>query len=77
MLLVGIMLINPVERYCVELGRKEGIEKGRKEGREEGREEGIEKGKLEAVRKMVEEGFSVDVIVRITGLPEKVVLKEM
>ena len=66
---VGIMLINPVERYCMELGRKEGIEKGR--------EEGIEKGKLEAVRKMVEEGFSVDVIVRITGLPENVVLKEM
>ena len=61
----NVMLINPVERYCVELGRKEGIEKG------------IEEGKLEDVRKMVEEGFSVDVIVRITGLPEDVVLREM
>ena len=55
------MLINPVERYCVELGRKEGIEEG----------------KLETVRKMIEMEFSVDEIIEITGLPEDVVLDEM
>ena len=59
------MLINPVERYCVELGRKEGIK------------EGIKEGKLEDVRKMIEMEFSVDEIIEITGLPEDVVLDEM
>ena len=61
----NVMWINPVERYCVEKGREEGM----KEGKED--------GKLEVVRNMIEEGFSIDQIVRITGLPEKVVLDEM
>ena len=38
-----VMLINPVERYCVDKGRKEGM----KEGRKEGIQEGMEKGKLD------------------------------
>jgi predicted transposase/invertase (TIGR01784 family) len=37
-------------------------------GVEEGIERGIEKGKLETARKMNEDGFSIEQILRITGL---------
>ena len=52
------MILNPVERYV----EKKGIEKG------------IEKGKIEAARNMIEEGFSIGQIVRITGLSEEIIL---
>lgn len=35
---------------------------------------GIEKGKIEAARNMIEEGFSIGQIVRITGLSEEIIL---
>ena len=53
-------------------GRAEGREEGRKEGREEGREEGRKEGqqseKLRAARKMKNDGMSVDLIAKYTGL---------
>lgn len=53
-------------------GREEGREEGRKEGREEGREEGRKEGqqseKLRAARKMKDDGMSVDLIAKYTGL---------
>ena len=53
-------------------GRAEGREEGRKEGREEGREEGRKEGqqseKLRAARKMKNDGMSVELIAKYTGL---------
>jgi len=57
-------------------GREEGREEGLKEGREEGREEGLKEGreegqqseKLRAARKMKDDGMSVDLIAKYTGL---------
>ena len=58
------------ENYAYELAVK--YEKGFEKGFEIGIEEVIEKGKLrkslETARKMLEEGFSKDQILRITGL---------
>ena len=44
------------------------IETARDEGREEGLQEGREVEKKETVIKMVKEGFTVDLIAKITGL---------
>ena len=60
----------------IEIGKQEGIEigeeKGMKKGIEIGEEKGIEKGmekvKIEFAIKMINEGFSVEDIVKITGL---------
>ena len=43
-------------------------EKGLEEGMEEGMEKGMEKGLLEAARNMLAEGFSIDLVVKCTGL---------
>ena len=50
------MLLNPVERYMKEKGIEEGMEKG------------IVEGKLEDARRMLDKGFSLDVVVDVTGL---------
>ena len=60
------MILNPVERYIDKKSRKEGMEKGM--------EKGMRNGKLDDAKKMVAEGFSIDVIVRITGLSEEDIL---
>ena len=60
------MLINPVERYMKEKGIEEGMEKGM--------EKGIEEGKLEDARRMLDKGFSLDVVVDVTGLSREVIL---
>ena len=52
----NVMLLNPVERYMWEKGFKEGFEKG------------FEKGKLGTARRMLDKGFSLDVVVDVTGL---------
>ena len=57
------MLINPVERYC--------IEKGREEGREEGIKEGRDEGKLFVARNLIEDGCSIDYVLKLTGLSKK------
>lgn len=54
----NVMILNPVERYI----EKKSKEDGRKDG------------KLDVARNMVAEGFSIDVIVRITGLSEEDIL---
>ena len=60
------MLINPRERYF----KNQGI----KEGREEGREEGIREGKLEIALNLLNNGYSIDEAVKLTGLSEKDIL---
>ncbi|WP_410319838.1 Rpn family recombination-promoting nuclease/putative transposase [Methanobrevibacter sp.] len=60
------MLLNPVERYMKEKGIEEGMEKGM--------EKGIEEGKLEDARRMLDKGFSLDVVVDVTGLSREVIL---
>ena len=63
-----VMLINPVERYCVD--------KGRKEGRKEGIQEGMEKGKLDVAKNLLSEGFPIDEVVKLTGLSKEDILKD-
>jgi len=43
----------------------------RKEGRQEGRKEGRQEANLENARAMFAEGFKIDVISRITKIPQK------
>lgn len=52
------MLINPVERYL----KNEGIK------------EGIKEGKIEFAKKMIEEGFSLDYVMKISKLTEDEIL---
>ena len=52
------MLLNPVERYM----EKKGMEKG------------MERGKLETAWKMLDDGFSMDKVVELTGLSKKDIL---
>ena len=49
-------------------GRLEGRAEGREEGLKEGREEGQQSEKLRAARKMKDDGMSVDLIAKYTGL---------
>ena len=58
----------------IEQGREEGIEKGRAEGIEQGRAEGIEQGRAERDRQIVlsllDNGFDIATIEKVTGLAE-------
>ena len=54
--------------YAREKGLEEGMEKGIEKGREEGREEGRAEGMADAARNMLAEGFSIDLVVKCTGL---------
>ena len=56
------MLINPRERYF------------KNQGIEEGREEGIREGKLEIALNLLNNGYSIDEAVKLTGLSEKDIL---
>ena len=56
------MLINPRERYFKNQGIKEG------------REEGIREGKLEIALNLLNNGYSIDEAVKLTGLAEKDIL---
>ena len=53
---------------CYNEGREEGLAQGREEGHEEGREEGIRETAVKTARALLEEGISVAVIARCTGL---------
>jgi predicted transposase/invertase (TIGR01784 family) len=64
------MLIDPVERYFKNKGIEEGMEKGMEKGREEGKEE----NKLEIAKNLLQMGFSIDEIVKITGISKKKIL---
>ena len=63
---VNEMLLNPVERYMENKGRQEGMEAGRQEG--------MEAGKLQVARSLLEEGFDIEMVVRITGLSKEDIL---
>ena len=56
----------------VKKGRLEGLKEGIKEGMKEGLEKGLEKGEqkkqIEIARKMREDGISIDIIIKYTGL---------
>ena len=54
--------------YAREKGLEEGRAEGIMEGMEKGVEKGVEKGLLEAARNMLAEGFSIDLVVKCTGL---------
>ena len=53
------MLINPVERYCYNKGREEGIK------------EGEQNTKLEIAKKLLAEGHTIDYVSKISGLSKK------
>ena len=66
---------------AINKGLAEGLLKGEAKGRAEGLKEGLSKGKMEGVRegtiqtarRMMVEGFSIEMIARITGLsPEEI-----
>ncbi|HFH9947543.1 TPA: hypothetical protein ACGO80_001471 [Streptococcus suis] len=42
--------------------------RGRRRGKEEGRAEGLEKGRIEVAYQMLREGFSYELIEKLTGL---------
>ncbi|HFI0577724.1 TPA: hypothetical protein ACGO28_001381 [Streptococcus suis] len=50
------------------LGKEEGRAEGLEEGRAEGLEEGLEKGRIEIAYQMLREGFSYELIEKLTGL---------
>ena len=52
----------------IEIGREEGIKKGIEKGIEKGIKKGREKGKLEVARNMLENGLSIDDVVKYTNL---------
>ncbi len=60
------MLLNPTDRYL--------LKRGRSEGRSEGRSDGIRDGKLEVAMNLLEEGFSIEKVVELTGLSERDIL---
>ncbi|MCE1736584.1 hypothetical protein LWT78_23475 [Enterobacter hormaechei] len=55
-------------REGLEQGLEQGREQGREQGLEQGREQGREQGKLETARAFLQNGVSVDIIIRSTGL---------
>ncbi len=55
------------EQIKLEFAKEQGI----KEGLEKGLEKGIKEGKLETAKKMKEEGLSIEMIARYTGLSEE------
>ena len=68
------MLIDPNERYFKNQGIKSGREIGFKEGFKESFKEGIRDGKLEIALNLLNNGYSIDEAVKLTGLSEKDIL---
>jgi predicted transposase/invertase (TIGR01784 family) len=62
----NVMLINPVERYC--------INKGRKEGRKKGLKDGAKNGKLDMAKNMLAEGYPIEEIIKLSGLSKEDIL---
>lgn len=58
-----------------ELGREEGRELGKKEGRKVGRKQGREEEKKEIAKSMLENGLSMDIIIKCTKLSKEKILK--
>ena len=64
------MILDPIERYM----RDEAIKQGFEKGIEQGIEQGVLIAKLDDAKNMLDEGISVDLIVRVTGLSEEDIL---
>ena len=60
------MILDPIERYMRDEAIKQGIEQGI--------EQGVLIAKLDDAKNMLDEGISVDLIVRVTGLSEEDIL---
>ena len=56
------MLVNPRERYFKNQGINEGMEKG------------IDQGKRDVARNLLQDGFSMDEVVKLTGLSKNYIL---
>ena len=61
--------------YKFEEGMEKGIEKGREEGMEKGREEGRDKRNEEIVLRMLDSGFDLDSICKVTQLSKEEIRK--
>ena len=51
-------------------GREQGIQIGKELGIQEGKEQGIQEERLEIAKTMLEQGFSMEQVIQITGLSE-------
>lgn len=58
-----------------EKGKKEGLKKGKAQGLKEGLKEGLREGLLTTARNMKADGFTIEQIVKVTGLTEAEILK--
>ena len=63
------------QKEGIAIGQKEGITIGQKEGISIGQREGIAKEKLRTAKGMRDAGMDLDLIVQITGLTKKDILK--
>lgn len=61
------MLLNPTDRYLLKKGRNEGLSEGKRNGKRE--------GKCEVARNLLAEGFSIERIIKLTGLSREDILK--
>lgn len=52
------------------IGHREGLQAGLKEGKKEGKKEGLLEGQTNIARMMLNDGESIDKIMRYTGLTE-------
>ncbi len=62
-------------RFDIEYAEREGRKKGREEGMEKGEKKGRLEGKIEMAKKSLEEGFSIELIVKLTGLSKEEIEK--
>jgi hypothetical protein len=63
------------ERLGEKKGKKEGIKEGKKEGIREGKKEGKKEGKRETAKRMLLDNFSIEKVIKYTGLTEQEVKK--
>ena len=56
-------------------GEKKGIQKDKKEGIKEGEKKGRQEEKIEMAKKSLEEGLSIELIVKLTGLSKEEIEK--
>ncbi len=67
------------ENKGLQRGMREGMEKGKEKWLREGIQKGIQKGRLEAIMvtatRLLNEGFEVDFIAKVTGLPKEKIEK--
>ena len=70
-----INALETAEKKGIQKGIAQGIEKGIAQGIEKGIEKGIAQGlqgaKMEIAENLLKEGYSIDIITKITGLPRK------